>query len=85
MIIISHQVAGFLIYYILSGGHIPHESVHPYIQDPAGVMKNIQENRFSLQHLKEHPQYEHILQQMISYEQTNRPDIDACIAEFMGK
>lgn len=71
---------------MLSSGHIPHESGYPYINDPAGVMKNIQNDKFSLQHLaKNFDGYSHLLHEMISPHPHLRPDIDTCILKLNGK
>ena len=78
------QMAGCLVYYILSDGHIPHETTSPYVQEPEGVIKNIKAGKFHLDHLDRFSSFDYLISKMITAQQEDRPSIDDCILGFQG-
>lgn len=83
--VIFIQVAGCLVYYILSDGHVPYESTSPYSLQPMEVVKNRYENRYSLKHLGESPDMCRMIEGMIHEDPRQRPTIDNCVQQFQGK
>ncbi|KAK7938489.1 hypothetical protein WMY93_001815 [Mugilogobius chulae] len=71
------QVAGMLIYYILSGGH------HPF-GDRIRCEGNILDGKYSLDHVEDEMAKD-LIEWMISEEPRNRPSVDKCLSHpFFG-
>ncbi|XP_030287460.1 uncharacterized protein LOC115590285 isoform X3 [Sparus aurata] len=67
------QLAGMLIYYILSGGH------HPFGDKPHKCEYNIDEGLYTLDHVKDVVAKE-LIEWMISKEPENRPTVEECLS-----
>ena len=78
-------MAGCLIYFILSDGHIPHESTYPYINEPEGVIHNVKSGKFRLDHLPSAAcKFASLIANMVSPSEQLRPTIDECLLRFQG-
>ena len=84
MVFTVFQVAGFILYYILTDGHLPHETTFPYTLDQAGIVRNLQKGQFDISHL-EHPELCTLIKRMMNLIPSERPTIDECIYHFQGK
>ncbi|XP_030266870.1 serine/threonine-protein kinase/endoribonuclease IRE1a-like [Sparus aurata] len=67
------QVAGMLIYYILSGGH------HPFGDKPHKCEYNIDEGLYMLDHVKDVVPKD-LIEWMISKEPESRPTVEECLS-----
>ncbi|XP_071855157.1 uncharacterized protein [Apostichopus japonicus] len=74
------QNAGCLLYYILSDGHMPYETCFPYHLQPHGILRNRQNNDYSLHHIPSSSVYG--IAEMLHPEPNNRPSIEACLQLF---
>ena len=59
------QVTGSILYYILSDGHIPHETSVPYYAEPEGVMQNLRKNKYTMEHISHFKQLQTLIAVMI--------------------
>ncbi|XP_070557870.1 uncharacterized protein [Ptychodera flava] len=76
------QVAGWLLYYILSDGHIPHEESVPYFVSPMGAIENIRKDHYSVV-LPEGSEYlGKTIKDMIRGEGDKRPLVVDCLQYF---
>ncbi|KAJ8019195.1 Serine/threonine-protein kinase/endoribonuclease IRE2 [Holothuria leucospilota] len=77
------QVAGCLMYYVLSNGHHPFEATSPFIKDTAKLMSNVAEGNYSLYHIEVYPaQCTTLLKRMLDKDMLKRPCIDDCLKEM---
>ncbi|XP_056225521.1 uncharacterized protein LOC130164666 [Seriola aureovittata] len=67
------QVAGMLIYYILSGGH------HPFGAKPYEYEYNIHEGKYTLDHVQDIVAKD-LIEWMIHEEPKNRPKVEQCLS-----
>ncbi|KAM8747150.1 uncharacterized protein AB9X84_015272 isoform 2-T2 [Acanthopagrus schlegelii] len=67
------QVAGMLIYYILSGGH------HPFGDEPFECEYNIHKGLYTLDHVEDVVAKD-LIEWMISKEPENRPTVEECLS-----
>ncbi|XP_047194809.1 sensor for unfolded proteins in the ER ire1 isoform X3 [Hippoglossus stenolepis] len=67
------QVAGMLIYFILSGGH------HPFGGERYKLMSNIQEGKYKLDHIQDVVAKD-LIERMIDKEPQNRPRVEECLS-----
>ncbi|CAB1455954.1 unnamed protein product [Pleuronectes platessa] len=67
------QVAGMLIYFILSGGH------HPFGGERYKLMSNIQEGKYTLDHVQDVVAKD-LIEKMIDKEPQNRPRVEECLS-----
>lgn len=80
------QVAGCLIYYILSNGHHPFEATSPYMNDTRKLINNVQDGKFSLLHVENYPaQCGALLTRMLDQDMLKRPQVGDCLKEMNGK
>ncbi|KAJ8034833.1 Serine/threonine-protein kinase/endoribonuclease IRE1 [Holothuria leucospilota] len=76
------QVAGCLMYYVLSNGHHPFEATFPFISDTGKLMNNVAEGTYSLFHIETYPaQCTALLKRMLDKDMLKRPRIDDCLKE----
>ena len=78
------QVAGCILYYILSDGHVPHEAVSPYRSQPDAVMSNIRLGKFELDKL-DNCEIKATIAAMIHHNGNERPVVDECLKHFQGE
>ncbi|XP_022104267.1 uncharacterized protein LOC110986593 isoform X2 [Acanthaster planci] len=76
------QMTGCLVYYILSDGHIPHETAIPYTKEPEGVVRNLKAGTFHLEHLGSFLYMQPLIREMVSSEEKDRPSIEFCLEKF---
>lgn len=74
-----------LMYYILSDGHVPHETAVPYTLQPEGVVTNMKMGRYSLKHLGENNIFQPLLQGMLNPNEKERPSIEECLSCYESK
>ncbi|XP_059214643.1 serine/threonine-protein kinase/endoribonuclease IRE1-like [Centropristis striata] len=67
------QVAGMLIYYILSGGH------HPFGDKPSKCENNIDEGKYTLDHVEDVVAKD-LIEGMINEEPKKRPKVEECLS-----
>ncbi|XP_059211091.1 serine/threonine-protein kinase/endoribonuclease IRE1-like isoform X2 [Centropristis striata] len=67
------QVAGMLIYYILSGGH------HPFGDKPCKCENNIDEGKYTLDHVQDVVAKD-LIEGMINEEPKKRPKVEECLS-----
>ncbi|CAB1452395.1 unnamed protein product [Pleuronectes platessa] len=67
------QVAGMLIYFILSGGH------HPFAGDRYELMSNIIKGKYKLDHVQDVVAKD-LIEKMIDKEPQNRPRVEECLS-----
>ncbi|KAJ8018999.1 Serine/threonine-protein kinase/endoribonuclease IRE2 [Holothuria leucospilota] len=77
------QVAGCLMYYVLSNGHHPFEATFPFVNDTTKLMSNVEEGNYSLLHIEIYPaQCTTLLKRMLDKDMLKRPRIDDCLKEM---
>ncbi|CAB1442535.1 unnamed protein product [Pleuronectes platessa] len=67
------QVAGMLIYFILSGGH------HPFGGERYKLMSNIKKGKYKLEHVQDVVAKD-LIEKMIDKEPKNRPRVEECLS-----
>ncbi|XP_053271993.1 uncharacterized protein LOC128430070 isoform X6 [Pleuronectes platessa] len=67
------QVAGMLIYFILSGGH------HPFGDDRFELMSNIKKGKYTLDHVQDVVAKD-LIEKMIDEKPQNRPRVEECLS-----
>ncbi|XP_035004760.2 sensor for unfolded proteins in the ER ire1 isoform X4 [Hippoglossus stenolepis] len=67
------QVAGMLIYFILSGGH------HPFGGERYKLMSNIKKGKYKLDHIQDVVAKD-LIEKMIDKEPQNRPRVEECLS-----
>ncbi|XP_060951610.1 serine/threonine-protein kinase/endoribonuclease IRE1-like [Limanda limanda] len=67
------QVAGMLIYFILSGGH------HPFAGNRYELLSNIQKGKYKLDHVQDVVAKD-LIEKMIDKDPKNRPRVEECLS-----
>ncbi|XP_077978108.1 uncharacterized protein LOC144433636 [Glandiceps talaboti] len=77
------QVAGCVLYYIMTRGHHPFQSTSPYSEDLNGLRENIIKGCYNIERVCAFPEFKVLIDKMLAADPKERPLSGECLQNFL--